>query len=189
MLALSGGPDEIVEYRESGEWARDARRVVARARRHVGRNLDGRPAIVLDVDDTALSSYACLKAVGFDRTKVSCGASGDLPAVAATRRLYRFARANNVAVFFVTGRRERLREVTADNLRATGYRGWRRMYLRPDRERPGTHDGWKARTRARIERRGFTIVANVGDQRSDLDGGHALRRFKLPNPMYVIEEA
>jgi HAD superfamily, subfamily IIIB (Acid phosphatase) len=50
-------------------------------------------------------------------------------------------------------------------------------------------DGWKARTRRAIERRGHRIVVNVGDQRSDLDQGHALRAIKLPNPMYVIETA
>jgi predicted secreted acid phosphatase len=188
-LALSGGPDEIVAYHDSGEWARDTTRVVRRARRYLGRRLEDRPAIVLDIDDTALSSYECLKAVDFDRTRVSCGESGDLPAIPQTLRLYRYARRHGVAVFFVTGRRERLRGVTAENLREEGYRGWRRLYLRPDREPPARRDGYKARTRARIERRGFEIVVNLGDQRSDLDGGHAQRGFKLPNPMYVIEEA
>jgi predicted secreted acid phosphatase len=186
-LALSGGPDEIIEYHDSGEWARDTTRVVRRARRYLSRRLEDRPAIVLDVDDTALSSYECLKAVDFDITRVSCGESGDLPAIPQTRRLYRFARRNGVAVFFVTGRRERLREVTARNLRRAGFDGWRRLYLRPNR--PGPRDGYKARTRAKIERRGYEIVVNLGDQRSDLDGGHAQRGFKLPNPMYVIEEA
>ena len=38
----------------------------------------------------------------------------------------------------------------------------------------------------RIENEGFTILANVGDQDSDLEGGHAKRAFKLPNPMYYI---
>jgi predicted secreted acid phosphatase len=187
-LALTGGPDEIIEYRESGDWARDTRAVIRRARRVVARSQDEpRPAIVLDIDDTSLSNYACLKQVRFVREDASCG---ELPAIASTRRLYRFASSEGVAVFFITGRRERLRASTAENLRAAGYdRGWRRLYLRPNREAPGTHDGWKARTRAAIERRGFTIVANVGDQLSDLDGGHAQRRFKLPNPMYVIEEA
>ena len=61
--------------------------------------------------------------------------------------------------------------------------------LRPDDQPASRRDGWKARTRRAIERRGYRIVVNVGDQRSDLDGGHALRRFKLPNPMYVIETA
>jgi putative acid phosphatase of HAD superfamily subfamily IIIB len=186
-LALSGGPDEIVAYHDSGDWARDTTRVVRRAQRYLSRRLEGRPAIVLDVDDTSLSTYECLKAVDFDRTRVSCGESGDLPAIAQTRRLYRYARRHGVAVFFVTGRRERMRGVTARNLRDAGFDRWRRLYLRPNRE--ATRDGYKARTRARIERRGFDIVVNLGDQRSDLDGGHARRAFKLPNPMYVIEDA
>ena len=188
-LALAGGPDEIVAYHDSGEWARDTTRVVRRARRYLSRRLEDRAAIVLDVDDTALSTYECLKAVDFDRTRTSCGEAGDLPAIAQTRRLYRYARRHGVAVFFVTGRRERLRGVTARNLREAGYDRWRRLYLRPDREPADRRDGYKARTRARIERRGFRIVVNLGDQRSDLDGGHALRGFKLPNPMYVIDEA
>ena len=41
--------------------------------------------------------------------------------------------------------------------------------------------------RARIEEElGFTILVNVGDQDSDLAGGHARKAFKLPNPMYFI---
>ena len=40
--------------------------------------------------------------------------------------------------------------------------------------------------RATVERHGYTILANVGDQRSDLAGGHSLRRYKLPNPVYLI---
>jgi hypothetical protein len=31
-------------------------------------------------------------------------------------------------------------------------------------------------------------VVNLGDQESDLDGGHAERAFKLPNPFYFISD-
>ena len=34
---------------------------------------------------------------------------------------------------------------------------------------------------------GYRIIANVGDQESDLTGGGADRSFKLPNPFYFIE--
>ncbi len=112
-----------------------------------------------------------------------------MPAIPQTLDLYRYARGHEVAVLFLTGRRERLRRATVANLHAAGYTGRLRVRMRPDRERPGTHDGFKARERRRLERRGFTIVANVGDQRSDLSGGGAERNFKLPNPMYVIPEA
>jgi predicted secreted acid phosphatase len=183
-------PAEIVAYHDSGDWDADIDRVIRHARRQIIRHRnDDRPAIVLDIDDTSLSQYECLKAVDFDRAAGHCGERDDLPAVPQTRELYRFARRQHLSVFFITGRREVSRAHTRRNLRAAGYGGKLRVRLRPNRERPGTHDGWKARTRAAIEARGYTIVANVGDQRSDLDGGHALRRFKLPNPMYVIPTA
>ncbi|MGH2992263.1 MAG: HAD family acid phosphatase [Solirubrobacterales bacterium] len=48
---------------------------------------------------------------------------------------------------------------------------------------------FKSGERERIEDEGFTILVNVGDQDSDLNGGHAKRAFKLPNPMYFIPDA
>jgi hypothetical protein len=45
---------------------------------------------------------------------------------------------------------------------------------------------YKTATRAHIESLGYHIVANFGDQFSDLEGGHADRTFKLPNPNYFL---
>jgi len=45
---------------------------------------------------------------------------------------------------------------------------------------------YKSATRAHIESLGYDIVANVGDQFSDLKGGHADATFKIPNPTYYL---
>jgi len=45
---------------------------------------------------------------------------------------------------------------------------------------------YKSATRAHIESLGYDIVANFGDQFSDLKGGSADRTFKLPNPNYFL---
>ncbi|HEY3613620.1 MAG TPA: HAD family acid phosphatase [Gaiellales bacterium] len=45
---------------------------------------------------------------------------------------------------------------------------------------------YKTATRAHIESEGYDIVANFGDQYSDLVGGYADRTFKLPNPNYFL---
>jgi putative acid phosphatase of HAD superfamily subfamily IIIB len=45
---------------------------------------------------------------------------------------------------------------------------------------------YKSATRAHIESLGYHIVANFGDQYSDLKGGYADRTFKLPNPNYFL---
>jgi hypothetical protein len=45
---------------------------------------------------------------------------------------------------------------------------------------------YKSLTRQHIESLGYDIVANFGDQFSDLNGGFADETFKIPNPMYFL---
>jgi acid phosphatase len=40
--------------------------------------------------------------------------------------------------------------------------------------------------RKAIEDKGYKIIANMGDQQSDLDGGFAAKAFRAPNPFYHI---
>ena len=118
-----------------------------------------------------------------------CVRRGRLPAIPETLVLYRYARQRGVTVYFLTGRRQRMRATTAANLRRAGYTAGWRLAMRPNRERPGTHDGFKARRRRAIERRGFRIVANVGDRRATSGAATRWPRSSCPNPMYVISTA
>jgi hypothetical protein len=45
---------------------------------------------------------------------------------------------------------------------------------------------FKAPVRAEIEQQGYTIIENMGDQPSDLLGGHAEKKFLLPDPFYRV---
>jgi hypothetical protein len=45
---------------------------------------------------------------------------------------------------------------------------------------------YKSGVRAHIEDLGYEIVANFGDQFSDLKGGFADKTFKMPNPNYFL---
>jgi predicted secreted acid phosphatase len=45
---------------------------------------------------------------------------------------------------------------------------------------------YKSGTRAYIESQGYDVVADVGDQFSDLLGGFADKTFKMPNPNYYL---
>ena len=45
---------------------------------------------------------------------------------------------------------------------------------------------FKSGARADIEVQGYTIIANVGDQGSDLEGGHGGCQHKLPDPYDFI---
>jgi hypothetical protein len=143
-----------------------------------------RPAIVLDIDETSLSNYAGLAASDFSAAGVVPGAvRGDDPAIAPTLDLYRYARSKAVEAFFVTGRPDLVRAATDSNLQAVGYDQGYTLTTKPS----GIETiPYKSGERAKIEQQGFEILVNVGDQDSDLAGGHARRAFKLPNPMYFI---
>jgi len=45
---------------------------------------------------------------------------------------------------------------------------------------------YKSGTRAYIESQGYEVVADIGDQFSDLLGGFADKTFKMPNPNYYL---
>jgi HAD superfamily, subfamily IIIB (Acid phosphatase) len=45
---------------------------------------------------------------------------------------------------------------------------------------------YKSGTRRHISSEGYKIVADFGDQYSDLLGGNAGHQVKIPNPMYYI---
>jgi acid phosphatase len=192
-VAADHSPARVAQlraYHDSGTYGRELRAVTRDARAALLDELAAqppaaRPAIVLDVDETSLSNYAKLSASDFGNTTVPAAvAARPDPAITSTQSLYRTARARGVAVFFVTGRSPARRTQTLSNLRSAGYRdGWSGASFRPRSE---STVAFKSGTRARIERRGYTILVNLGDQRSDLQGGHARRAFKLPNPFYTI---
>jgi predicted secreted acid phosphatase len=93
-----------------------------------------------------------------------------------------------VSVFFITGRYddEKLRDVTIKNLQAAGYEGWAGLVLRPSTAGNMSIAGYKSSEREKIAAQGYSIIVNVGDQQSDLDGGYAERAYKLPNPFYYL---
>ncbi len=81
-------------------------------------------------------------------------------------------------------------EKTVENLERAEFKGWTKLFTRPDDDHEKTIVPFKSGVRAEIEAKdkdmGYTIIANVGDQRSDLAGGHAECKFKVPNPFYFI---
>ena len=143
-------------------------------------------AVVLDIDETSLSNYTELNAGNFANAQgalILAIASADSPAIGPTVDLYREARARGIAVFAVTGRPDSVESFTRDNLSTAGYTDLAGIYFKPSGE-PAI--AFKSASRAAIEQQGYRIVANVGDG-GDLEGGHADRSFKLPNPFYFIE--
>jgi predicted secreted acid phosphatase len=184
----------------SGRYDADVAAVAGQARTYLEARLagGGKLAIVLDVDETSLSNLPSLRAndYGFilggpcDLPRGPCGLIAWIEQARAeplrpVLELARFARRQGVAVFFVTGRPERYRAATERNLREAGYE-WTAVILKPDDLTTRSAADFKAPARRTLVEQGYTIVVNVGDQMSDLDGGHAERTYKLPNPFYFI---
>ena len=197
---LADAKRQVSEYVASGRYEADIAAVVASARAYLeGRAASGgKLAIVLDIDETALSNYPALRAndYGFilggpcELPRGPCGfvawlESARAEPIVPVRELARFARERGVAVFFLTGRPERFRVATETNLRAAGY-DWTAVILKPDELTTRSAAEFKAWERRKLVEQGWVIVINVGDQRSDLDGGHAERTYKLPNPFYFV---
>jgi predicted secreted acid phosphatase len=159
----------------------------ARASRHHDHFHGSKPAIVLDIDETSLSNYSAINADNFTFGPASqAEATNEVgTAIQPTLDLYNDAKSRGVAIFFITGRRENTRAHTEHNLVTQGYTTWNQVILKPDASTDSTVV-YKSNARAAIEQQGYRIVANVGDQYSDLAGGHAQAAFKLANPFYFL---
>jgi predicted secreted acid phosphatase len=189
-------------YHESGAYERDVELVARQAAEWIAERAPAvrRPALVLDIDDTALSNWEVIVRDNFGRPiggpcdlalDGPCGWAawdqlGRDPAIVPTLQVFQKARALGVTVFFITGRPENQRAATERNLAAAGYAGYEKLYAVPDGANFASATDFKAPVRAEIEQAGFTIIANMGDQPSDLFGGHAERMFLLPNPFYRV---
>ncbi len=148
----------------------------------------GKLAIVFDIDETTLSNFSHMKEEDWGYQPEIWGrwvTEASATAIIPVRKVYQTALANNVSVFFITGRRENEGAATARNLKSQGMGTYQKLVLKPLGMK-GTAADYKAPQRRLIEEQGYTIIANIGDQQSDLDGGYSERTFKLPNPFYFI---
>jgi predicted secreted acid phosphatase len=197
---------QLLAYHDGGDYDADVTAVFADARNHVERQAGQveRPAAVLDIDETSLSNWPSMKADDFGyipggacplQPNLACGfndwiASASAKPIPGALEFFRAATAKNVAVFFITGRRDSQRPPTLRNLNDEGFQGWSGLRTRPDDDHNISVVPFKSGERKKIRDGGYTILANVGDQQSDLDpdkdADFPRCKFKVPNPFYFI---
>jgi predicted secreted acid phosphatase len=189
-----------INYCESGAYQHDLAVVAAEAINWIGNQvpITPRPAVVFDIDETALSNWEVIRANDFGRfVNGPC----NLPDACAWRAwdetaqstviqpildTYNTAKSLGAAAFFITGRDEGQRAATEQNLQSAGYTGYTRLVMTAPGAQYVSAADFKAPQRAAIAAEGYTIVANIGDQPSDLAGGHSQQDFLLPDPFYRI---
>jgi predicted secreted acid phosphatase len=176
---------------------------------------DAKPAIVVDVDDTSLSTYnyEATNDFGYNpAVNAKYIHEVGMKAVFGMPQLLTAAAGRGVEVYYVTGRPttdafgSTQRADTLRDLSAAGYPDVRpaNLFTRDKQNPPAYLQScdkpnaspatfcstvqYKSLTRRHIEqlRGGQDIVQNFGDQFSDLQGGYSDATYKLPNPMYFL---
>ncbi|MBF4577195.1 HAD family acid phosphatase [Frondihabitans sp. VKM Ac-2883] len=167
-----------------------------------------KPAIVLDADDTTLWTYDMEVAdmhFTFDPAEQDVWVQDQrFPATPGMTTLAGVAKAAGCTLIGLTGRNDDQKTATLANLTKVGYSGftaenyYTKWTGKGASQQPSyvtcaaakcTTIEYKSQTRAHVESAaggGYTVVANYGDQFSDLIGGHAKRTVKLPNPTYYL---
>jgi predicted secreted acid phosphatase len=169
QAAASTTAAQDVDY---ATWKRDVRAVIDQALPYVEQrtaHADGQKlALVFDIDNTTLE------------TDFHPWYELPTPAVKASLELAQYAHARGVDIFFVTARPGIIASETKWNLKTVGY-PVSGLYVRDLPDLFDDVSAYKTSKRAQIESLGYTIIANVGNNTSDLVGGHAERTFKLPD--------
>ena len=163
-----------------------------------------KPAIVLDADDTTLWTYDMEDAAmhfNFDPALQDEWVQDKrFKPVPGMRKVVRSAAKSGCRIVGLTGRSYEQRRATIQNLNKY-YSGLfkQKFYFTKwkDGKQPSyitcevadacTRVEFKAQTRAHVEKKfDLHVIANFGDQYSDLQGGYADKPVKLPNPTYYL---
>lgn len=185
-------PTAIRAYHDSGEWAKDTKKAFATATTDLKKALakkgkKGKPTLILDIDDTTLSTYDCIQPDDFSNdAELRCIVAAKLPVIKEAKTLAGYAQKKNVKLVFITARPEGIRSLTVANLQLAGISPQKyTLIMKPNDASAQTSASYKTAARKTLVKNGARIVLSVGDQRSDLSGGVAEYAVKLPNPMYV----
>jgi predicted secreted acid phosphatase len=186
----------------TSDYAREIGKIEQKTERKLPRlveRADAAPVIVLDVDDTTLSTYnyEVTHDFGFDPVENAAYIHDPgMGPVFGMPDLANYASQVGADVYYLTGRPESQRADTMRDLAKAGYPDVAadHLYMRNRTSPPSylpceptcTTTQYKSLTREHIEPLGNDIVLNMGDQLSDLAGGFADYTAKVPNPMYYI---
>jgi predicted secreted acid phosphatase len=189
----------------TSNYAKQMKQIVSNAEGYLGwaahqHHGHGKPAVVFDIDDTLINTYDYEVAEQFGYTSASNAVwinAAAFPAVFYMPQLVSYAYSHGYAVFYITGRPQSQTAATIKDLTTAGYAAPQagHLFLKPATPPSYLHCAaaptcttieYKSGTRKYISSQGYSIVADFGDQYSDLLGGDAGHQVKLPNPMYYI---
>jgi len=193
-LNMDAAKKNVSHYYESGDFNKDVQQLMAGASNYLKYRINHNStnqklAVVFDIDDTLISNYTLIKKDDFAQTKpiiqkVITNFEGT--AIPEVQHFYNEVKDSHVAIFIITGRGEKIRNHTTQELNDLGYSGWNHLYLRTPEQSKLPAETYKTAVRQSITQSGYTIILNLGDQESDLMGGFSEKTIKIPNPLYIV---
>ena len=152
-------------------WQQDCRTVMDQALPYLKQRIAAakpgeKQAIVFDIDNTTLET--------------DFGFSYPQPANEPVLDVAEYAQDHGVSLFFVTARPGIIYSFTDYNLDHAGY-DVSGLYVRGFIDLFKDVAAYKTAQRVAIENKGYTIIANIGNNATDLSGGHAEKTYKLPD--------
>jgi acid phosphatase len=182
---------DIMKYYESGEYSRDLQEIISNAENEIDKlNLNANSAVVFDVDETSLSNYQNIKEIyfGYDPVKWDNWImEAKAPAIPEVKNFYNYVIKKNIKVIFLSSRKISQYNATYHNLKNAGYTTFDTLILKDSTYSGFSSLAFKSAQRELLSKKGYVIIADIGDQKSDLEGKFHGLQIKLPNYIYIIE--
>ncbi len=191
LLNLDVAKNQVKNYYESGQYNRHIDSILKKAEVEIESvELPSNPVVIFDVDDTALSSYDYTKSLGFGftwRSWIKWMKGKKSKAIKPVENFYYFLKKRKIRIIFLTGRDSSLSEATRENLIEQGYLSFDSLICRGQAYKGEPASKFKEEIRTKLVKKGFGILASIGDQKSDLQGADTGIKIKLPNFLYIIK--
>lgn len=181
----------VREYYESGKYDAEMNSIAEGALIDLQEiSYDENSAAIIDIDECALSNYPFMRALDFgndDKMWDDWTHGAKAKVIPQTKKLYDYLVSKGVKIIFITGRSIKYYEPTRKNLVDEGYTKIDTLICRTENEAKLTAVQYKSHHRAELVKKGWKIVANLGDQWSDFEGGNSGLTIKLPNYLYYTK--
>ncbi|MGK9369113.1 HAD family acid phosphatase [Melioribacter sp. Ez-97] len=191
LINLDKAKRAVAEYYDSGKYDNDCRKLIDDAIEFIDTaEPHDSNAVVFDIDETALDNYHYIKSIGFGYILDEWNKwvnRAEAPPNKGVKRFYDYLRSKKIRIIFLSGRHEETYQATIKNLRSAGYTEYDTLIIRKNSELNLPASEFKSAVRKKLTEKGYRIIANAGDQKSDFEGGYSGYIIKLPNYLYEVD--
>ncbi|MBN2478973.1 MAG: HAD family acid phosphatase [Parachlamydiales bacterium] len=194
-LNIYNAKDFVKNYYSTNRYEQDVEDQTSAAKQYIDSRIENKKeneklAVVFDLDDTMLSEYQYQLKNDFSQShepKMLWLMDGKMKPIKPVLELFNYAKSKNIDTIIITDRDKSMRRSTLKNLKEQGYKNWSQIMYYPEKNSYSNKEQYKTDMRKQLTDSGYTIIVNIGDQQSDLNGGYSEKTFKLPNYIYIIE--